>query len=287
MTAEETSPDIAERADESGWLDVDGFRVRWFAWGTGEPALVLAHGGGAHSGWWLELVDSLNVDGMNTEQRVISIDFTGSGDSDRRDAYTFAGWARELEVAIRELAGGRAVIVAHSMGGRASVVCAALHPELVEALVLFDSIIPTRNDEPFPPSKPLRVYSTRQEALDRFRLVPGGESQDPAAVQRLAEYSVTEVDGGWSWKFDPRIFEVSDDVIVNALLPSIACPVFVVHGGISPHTYDDMVDDLEAALGRSVPYVKLAGADHHFMVDRPQDAVRVLAEIAETRPRRH
>jgi pimeloyl-ACP methyl ester carboxylesterase len=274
------SADIGALADETGWLDVDGARVRWFAWGSGEPTLVLAHGGGAHSGWWLEIVDALAP-----AQRVISFDFSGSGDSDRRDAYTFATWANELEAVIRDVAGGLAVVVAHSMGGRAAVVCTALHPELVEALVLFDSIIPTRDDEPFPPSRPLRVYPTKEEAISRFRLVPGGDTQDPAAVSRLAEHSIVQVEGGWSFKFDPKIFEVSDDELVNRVLPMISCPVIVVHGAISPHTLPEMHDNIQDALGRPVPYIRLDGADHHFMIDRPADALAVLAQLKETRPR--
>lgn len=269
------SPDVADRADDSGWLNVDGYRVRWYSWGSGGTPLLLAHGGGAHSGWWLELVALLSRD-----RRVISIDFTGSGDSDRRPEYTFAAWARELEVAITQLAGGRAVIVAHSMGGRAATVCTALYPQLVESLVLFDSIIPTRADEPFPPSRPLRIYPTREEAISRFRLTPGGEPQDPTAVQRLAEYSVVAVEGGWSWKFDPRIFLVADDPIVNALLPLISCPVTVVQGDASPHTEIAMHADIERALGRPVDFIRLPDADHHFVVDRAADAARVLAAIA-------
>ena len=43
-------------------------------------------------------------------------------------------------------------------------------------------------------------------ALGRFRTVPEQQHYLPFVMDHVARHSLREVDGGWSWKYDPEIF---------------------------------------------------------------------------------
>src|SRR5215218_11469332 len=101
---------------------VAGARVAHRVWGpVGAPGVVLVHGGAAHSGWWDHVAPLL------TGHRVVALDLTGHGDSDRRASYPMHHWADEV-VAVADAAGlARPVVVGHSMGGWVAVTTGAQH----------------------------------------------------------------------------------------------------------------------------------------------------------------
>lgn len=86
-----------------GRVDVAGAEVHYRAWGpTGTPGLVLVHGGAAHSRWWDHVAPMLA-----TGRRVVALDLTGHGDSDRRQEYGLERWAEEA-LAVAKPAASRA-----------------------------------------------------------------------------------------------------------------------------------------------------------------------------------
>ena len=44
-------------------------------------------------------------------------------------------------------------------------------------------------------------------ALGRFRLIPEQPCQHPYVVDYIARQSLRAVEGGWTWKFDPALFD--------------------------------------------------------------------------------
>ena len=73
-------------------MKVDGAEIAFWTWGEGDgPALVLVHGGGAHTGWWEPVIPHLAAG-----RRIVSLDLSGHGDSGRRDTYPMATWADEV-----------------------------------------------------------------------------------------------------------------------------------------------------------------------------------------------
>ena len=265
---------------ETGTLDVAGCPVRWWADGSGGPALVLTHGGAAHSGWWAPVLPRLIAG-----QRVAWLDFSGHGESGHRtDGYDTETWAGEIAAVIAHAIGGPAVIVGHSMGGRVGTIAAARHPEAVAALVILDSLVPIPAEPLDPPVGRNKLYPSREAAIAAFRLIP--TQPDPAdgdTLTAVAERAVTASEGGWKWRFDRRIFDsVRVPDATNDVIPEITCPVVAIHGEHSDVAHPDLVADFSARLGRTVPLITIPGAHHHVTLDTPDALADVLAWLPET-----
>jgi pimeloyl-ACP methyl ester carboxylesterase len=95
----------------------DGTRLALRSWGRPDaPLLLLVHGLGMSGESWGEIPERLS-----DRYRVLAYDLRGhaqSGDA-RSGAYTMTAHGRDLAAVLDEVvpAGGRAVVVAHSLGG--------------------------------------------------------------------------------------------------------------------------------------------------------------------------
>lgn len=267
---------------EAGSLRVDGCDIRWYAGGSGEPTLLLIHGGGAHAAWWEPVLGALVA-----RQRVIALDLSGHGDSGRRaGGYPTATWAKEVGAVLETVAGGSAAIVGHSLGGRIGTMAAGRHPQFVEALVTLDSVVPPQPGEPIPRVGAIKLYDSEQRILAAFRLMPPQPPAAPAIMARLARRSIARTaDGRFTWKFDPSVFGLLDEHVVNADIPLIRCPVTLVFGGLSDVTQPAIADHYQALLGRELCTFTLARSHHHVPLDVPDELERLLARLPGTRPR--
>ena len=245
---------------------LDGVPVAYRMWGSSQNGrgIVLVHGGAAHSRWWDHIGPLLTVD-----RRVIAIDLSGHGDSGRRESYSFDGWAREILAVAADAGLDAPTVIGHSMGGVVTLRLAALFGSRIEGAVVIDS--PVRNPAPEQHAaqhrrvfRELLVYPSREAVIARFRPVP-----DQPALGYIADHvaatSVRQVDGGWTWKWDPRIFVLEPP---RAPLTRLACRVALFraeHGIMSAEMSEIMYD----RLGRVAPLIEIPAAGHHIMLDQP------------------
>ena len=252
---------------EQGAADVGGVQVAYRAWGDrGGHGIVLVHGGAAHAHWWDHIAPLLTAG-----RRVVALDLSGHGDSGRRDAYTLDQWADEaMVVAAHAGLAPMPTIIGHSMGGFVALRTASLYGPSLTGVVAIDS--PVRDITPEERAArerrafgPLKVYPTEQEALARFHPIPDQPGL-PWIVEHIARTSIRPVDGGWTWKFDPRIF--ARHALTPALLTRLDCRVALFraeHGILSPQISEVMYD----RLGRLAPVIEIPAAAHHVMLDQP------------------
>lgn len=114
-------------------------RMRVIEAGEGSP-LLLVHG---------FLVNHLEYDDiiepLATRFRVIAMDLPGFGDSEKpppaRYSYGIESFADAIADVIAAMNLGRVSLLGHSMGGAIALTLAADHPELVEKLVLTNSLV--------------------------------------------------------------------------------------------------------------------------------------------------
>jgi pimeloyl-ACP methyl ester carboxylesterase len=91
---------------------------------------VLVHGSRLTRASWRGVIDRLE-----NEFRLIAVDLPGHG-SRATEPFTLPGAAAVIASAIDSAAGGRAVVVGHSLGGYAAMELAATSPQRVRGLVL-------------------------------------------------------------------------------------------------------------------------------------------------------
>jgi pimeloyl-ACP methyl ester carboxylesterase len=263
---------------DSAEVTVDGARIAYRAWGKpGGQGVILVHGGAAHAGWWDHIAPFLAA-----EHRVVSIDLSGHGDSDRRAVYSLETWADEvLAVASRESV-GRPVIAGHSMGGFVGLTAAKLHGDSVRGVVAIDS--PVREMSPEakawlasnPTMPDQKVHPDRQSVIARFRTLPEDEAGLEYVRGHIAEQSVREVEGGWSWAFDPQIF-VSAQMEPEDLAEA-GCEVALVRGERGMAT-TDITESVAEILGGHVPVTLVPDAGHHIMFDQPIALIALLQTL--------
>ncbi|ANS26131.1 hydrolase [Rhodococcus opacus] len=253
---------------DTGRVDVAGAQVHYRAWGpSGSPGIVLVHGGAAHSRWWDHVAPMLA-----TDRRVVALDLTGHGDSDRRAEYGLEQWAEEA-LAVAKPAGisGAPVFVGHSMGGMVSYVAAQLFGEDLAGVALIDSPVLAHTPEEEEARKqrafgPKKVYPSRAEALERFRFVPPQDTAVPAVLRHVAENSMEEVDGGWAWKFDSAFFARHGSDHLGGSDPRCRIAYFRAENGI---VTDAMMDGMRRRFGPTAVVVEIPDAGHHVMIDQP------------------
>lgn len=262
---------LATLAEEES-LVVEGTRIAYRVWDSpaATSTLVLVHGGAAHSHWW-DAVAPLLVGG----DRVVAVDLSGHGDSGRRDQYRIPVWAEEVQSVAASSAVGEVTLVGHSLGGLISTHLATRPDSTLAGAIAIDSLI---NDIPGGDSDRAafgslgeRVYPSLDEAVARFRPVPFQQS-DPRIGAHVAKQSVRRTEGGWTWKFDPRVFAGPRFSAPPVGLTTRYAFIRAEHGLLPPDV-GDLVRDTGGA------YVELPGAGHAPMLDQPlalTEAVRTL-----------
>ena len=257
------------------WVEVDGARIHYLAWGRpGRRGMVFVHGGAAHAHWWTHVAASFARD-----FRVAALDLSGHGDSDHREAYSLTGWTEEV-VAVAADAGmdGPPVIVGHSMGGFVTIATAARHPDRLVGAVICDSPVSAPDPEVNAANVGSafgvpRTYDSLDDALARFRTVPPQAHYLDYVMHHVARRSVKQVPGGWQWKFDRGVFSPfaeAGSIRASALpyLPQVRCRLALLRSENGLVT-EDIGAAMYDALGRVAPVIEIPEAGHHAMVDQP------------------
>lgn len=241
----------------------------------GHPVL-LVHGRRANRMWWHRVVPMLEP-----EFRVVAIDLAGHGDSPWRPTYSLTGFAQDLA----DLPGALGLptvptLVGHSMGGRIACVAAARWPSSFANLVVLDSWLPLDGERPAESSRERRRYFTsREEALARFRLIPGQPEPPARELRAVAEYSIGSSSGGYRWKVDPRARPHPRDAWVWRCLSTLSIPMTFCYGGLSARDGQPTSNQLKAIV-EDLRVRCIEGGYHHLPLDSPEQTADVIRHAA-------
>ncbi|MBC7667891.1 MAG: alpha/beta hydrolase [Gemmatimonadaceae bacterium] len=258
---------------ERSRIPVEGAEIELLTWGeVGKPGLLFLHGNGAHADWWSFIAPFFAKD-----WRCAAISWSGMGGSDWREAYTAQLFAAEIFAAVAaaglEAGGVKPILVGHSFGGFPTLYCGVEHADRLRGIVMVDSSIqPPEKRWRGPPSRPdaaNRVYASLEEALARFRLAPPQGCENPYIADFIARGSLKAVEGGWTWKFDPAIWQRFSMPDLGELLPRIACPVALMWGERSALMHDETLDYMFSQMPDDTLRLAIPDADHHVMVGQP------------------
>src|SRR5262249_37585254 len=175
------------------------------------------------------------------------------------------------------------VIAAPSFAAFVTILTGALHGENLAGTVIVDSPVnPPERSHHGPPNReirPHRIYPTLAEALARFRLAPEQPCENDYIVDFVARTSLKQVDGGWTWKFDPSIwtrFSIGDTA---ERLRSTKCRIAIMRGEMSVLMPPEVGEYMFNLLGRAAPVIEIPQARHHVMLDQPLAFVAALRAL--------
>ncbi|BDV34472.1 alpha/beta fold hydrolase [Methylocystis iwaonis] len=125
------------RGGMSHFAQLNGVRLHYVSVGSG-PTVILLHGWPQTWFAWRGAMERLS-----SRFTCVALDLRGLGLSEKTPAgYDKQTIAADVAALIDHVAGGRAHVVGHDMGGKAAFVLANLQPGKVEKLVLVDCLVP-------------------------------------------------------------------------------------------------------------------------------------------------
>ena len=294
-----------EHSPERAWQEVQGTPIETLTWGEpGLPGLLLLHGKMAHADWW-----SFIAPFFAATHRVVALSFSGMGGSGWRDAYSVETMAAEA-MAVAGAAGlfdgdaegaNKPVLVAHSFGAFAALLCAQHHGKRLGGVMTVDMPLLSREQREARraprirgafSARPTRVYPRLAEALARFRFAPEQICRNHYIADHIARTSLKQVAlesgesqacEGWTWRFDPRVADIHPGNPAHSLRAA-ACPVAICWGGESALVTPEVSQHVRSLTAPGTPQIEIAAARHHVMVDQPLAFVAALRDLLAAWP---
>jgi pimeloyl-ACP methyl ester carboxylesterase len=264
-------------------LHVGSTQLQLWHWGEPTlPALILMHGGFAHSGWYRHIAPFLS-----THYHVIAFDFSGHGDSDWRDCYALEDFLDEI-AAVMHWRNTPCTLIGHSLGAKMAYWYACQNPHLIDQLVLLDPPMLIQHPD-FPPTpktkrKPKHYSQNLQSLLQRFRIIPPQPILHPWLGQFIAEKSVVHETQGYRWKADlnmlSRIIQRAP-VTIPALDAQFDCSI--VYGEHSLICTKSTIDHA-VTTHPHLSTICLHDAYHALMLDQPQALTLILQRLLQHHP---
>lgn len=258
-----------------------GLRLSALVWGTGEPEVVLIHGGAQNAHTWDTVALAL-------ERSLVAVDLPGHGHSDHRPAHDYgpASMAGDVALAMEALAPSAEVVVGMSLGGLTAICLAADHGHVVRRLGIVDVTPGTDHKK----AEPIIAFVDGPQHFDSFEAILGrtiehNPTRSESSLRRGVLHNAHEMDDGrWTWNYDPmRDWKAGGgaEIAFDGLwekVSHIAAPTALWQGGAW-----SVIDDADVAEWmRRLPgtvHVVVDGAGHSIQGDRPLELVALIEDL--------
>ncbi|KAF1370976.1 esterase [Yokenella regensburgei] len=211
--------------------------------------------------------------GLISTHDVLQVDMRNHGLSPRSAEMNYPAMAQDLLDTLDHHQVEKAIVIGHSMGGKAVMALTALAPERVEKLVAID-IAPVdyhvrRHDEIF-------------AAINAVTEAGASSRQQAAAVMRehLNEEGVIQfllksfVDGEWRFNV-PVLWDQYPHIVGWETVPAWDKPALFIPGGNSPYVTEAYRSELLAQFPQARAHV-IAGAGHWVHAEKPDAVLRAI-----------
>jgi pimeloyl-ACP methyl ester carboxylesterase len=281
-----------------------GLRLSALRWGTGDPELVLLHGGAQNAHTWDTVALALGVP-------LLAIDLPGHGHSDWRPAgdYLPDTMAADVALAIEQLAPNAHAVVGMSLGGLTAICVAADRPDLVSRLGVVDVTPGTDHVK----AEPIVAFVSGPEHFESFdeilaRTIEFNPTRSESSLRRGILHNAKEIDDGrWTWRYDPmRSWKLAaadgdtrdtagsgesnaaeaaapagpDFAPLWAKVDQVRAPITLYRGGRSTVVGDE---DVEELLRRqpATTVIVVDDAGHSIQGDKPVELAALLRDLLE------
>ena len=262
-------------------------------WGNPEGMPVLAFHG------WLDNAATFDhLAPYLKEFRLVSLDLPGHGLSEHRSSgssYHFSDIIVDVLEVLHVLGWHRFSLLGHSMGAGVASYLAGTIPEKILSLILIEGLGSlAQKAERMPKilresaeqwqqlvNKKLPLYPDVETAVKVRHHVGGIEE---SSVRTLVARGLQPVDGGFTWRSDPRLKLKSRHYLTEeqacAFLEEITAPVLLIEAENAKQ------DQWKELLRKRIPYIKnlqhrKVSGDHHLHLDNPQEVAAVIREFLQ------
>lgn len=247
--------------------------------GTGpnrSPPVIILHGlFGSHRNWQ-------GIASRLAEQfPVYTVDLRNHGESPHSMDGDYGAMAADIAEFFQAHDLRAAHVIGHSMGGKVAMQFAALHPSLVDKLVIVD-VAP----KPYPPHH--RDIIAALQALDLRQIHDRTTADaaltrtipDPATRQFLLAGLRCDAHGTCHWQFGldelaHNYDALSQDITINHPYPH---PTLFLRGGQSSYVADDDLPHIRTRFP-AAQFATIPNAGHWVHIDAPAEFVRAVMEF--------
>jgi pimeloyl-ACP methyl ester carboxylesterase len=274
-------------------IQTSTLRLSAKCWGNPEGMPVLAFHG------WLDNAATFDhLAPYLKEFRLVSLDLPGHGLSEHRSSgssYHFSDIIVDVLEVLHVLGWQRFSLLGHSMGAGVASYLAGTIPEKISSLILIEGLgslaqkadkmpeILRESAEQWQqlPNKKLPIYPDVETAVKVRHHVGGIEE---SSVRTLVARGLQPVDGGFTWRSDPRLKIKSRHYLTEeqacAFLEQITAPVLLIEAENAKQ------DQWKELLLKRIPYIKnlqhrKVSGDHHLHLDNPQEVAVVIREFLQ------
>ncbi|HET9447388.1 MAG TPA: alpha/beta hydrolase [Steroidobacteraceae bacterium] len=233
--------------------------------------ILLLHGLGATAAVWNGVERAIEQRSLG---RLVAPDLGGHGGSAWRSHYTIGNYAAEVAEHVR--GAQNLFVIGHSLGAYIGLALASrwFGVEVAGVLGVGPKITWSEGDLQGSrelASRPVRWYTTAEEAWARYRRVSGLDADIAPSDEWLAR-GVVQGDEGWRLTQDPRTFAVAGAPF-ESLATSARARVMLARG-----ERDAMVSTAELRTHVS-DAVELPGFGHNVHVENPDAVVELLKKL--------
>ena len=239
----------------------------------GLPPLLIAHGLYGSGRNWRVIARRLS-----DTRPVVTVDMRNHGESPRFDSHSYSDMASDLAEVIDSLE-VPCDVCGHSMGGKAAMALALLHPEKLRKLVVAD-IAPVA----YPHSQQQFINAMRAVDLSTISRRSDAEAQlaEAGVEPALQSFFTQSLDvAGKRWRLNLDTLEREMDKIVGwptDITGSFEGPCLFLTGALSDYVRAEHRDRIKS-LFPAARFAKLPEAGHWLHADRPrafEEALRVF-----------
>ncbi len=231
--------------------------------GPAATPLVIAHGLFGSARNWNVIAKRLS-----DTRPVIAVDMRNHGQSPWFDTQSYHDMASDLAEVIEREADGRADVLGHSMGGKAAMVLAVTHSELVRKLIVADIA-------------PVGYSHTQVHLIDAMRAVNLGTIASRQDAARLLDVDNPGIASFLlqSLNLSERRWRLNLDVLEAEMPRIIGFPdvtgtfegsVLSLAGGASDYVTKD-ARDISKSLFPNINFAKIPGAGHWLHAEKPRE----------------
>ncbi len=282
MVEHTASAGVPHEQPADRFITVNGLRIHYLEWGTsGKQPLMLLHGIARVAHTFDHLAPH-----FSKRYHVIAVDMRGHGDSgwSAETAYLVEDYVQDIERLIEHLGLRNLVLWGNSTGGRVAQVYAALHPDLVSAVIVED----------VGPERPSAISEGRAKRMAQeesgwastdellAKLATDYPRTDRLLLQGLAQHgSRQRADGRVIWKRDPAINKGFVPTELWRFVQNIKAPIIYILGGASTIVPAETQARLRRTL-RQAEIVTMPGLGHYPSEERPPEFLAIVDRFLES-----